>query len=323
MARAHGVYAEVRSIVVAVAAIGAIAVIGLARDVVLEWTDASRTATVLRVAVTREVFADAVASIGGPRVDMLPLLAIDGAASAGGRIDEYVRRTADMIITGGPFVDAEVLREIIHRRDQHARLVDAGAGMPETFGDQSSTADGDKRPSPDHYFWLDADAAITMAGTIRNALIAEDPDHADEYRERALQYIVGIREADAASSRMFGVCRTRAFVEGGGPHFSHLARRYNLLYYAVNELPSGEIPPLAGYAAVTGNRDLRYIFYDDRTDARLAESIARISGASLLPLSSGASAHAKGGRSFSLAASMRENAERLKIGMECRSGRGE
>ena len=128
MARAHGFYSEVRSIVLAIAAIGAIALIGLIHDATIGWMSTRRTAAVLRVAVTRDVFADAAASIGGSRVVVLPLVDIDDADPPRRLINEYVRRTADVLISGGPFVDAEISQEIDHRRDQHARIVDASAG---------------------------------------------------------------------------------------------------------------------------------------------------------------------------------------------------
>ena len=166
---------------------------------------------------------------------------------------------------------------------------------------------------------MDADNAVRMSETIRDSLASADPAHAEAYRENALDYVSKIREADAAYARSLRVCNARVFIEGGDPHVSYLAHRHNLLYYAVRPLPSGDIPPLAGYAAVTGHHELQYVFRDSAEDPRLAESIARLSNASLLPLESGSSMFT-GGESaqFSLPEILRFDLDQLVRGMDCR-----
>jgi zinc transport system substrate-binding protein len=310
--RRHGMSAHLHSLVIGGAAILAIAAIGVAHDYVISKWPQRKTVSILRVAVTRAAFADAVREIGRSRVEILPL------APYGNQIDDFALRTSDLLIVGGSNTDADITVALSDGLGQRGTVVDASGGTHPVAGSPGFSPPSTASIQPDANFWMDADNAVRMAEVIRDALISADSEHAEAYRENTLDYISGIREADAAYARDLHVCNVRVFVEGGDPHVSYLARRHNLLYFAVRPLPSGESPQLAAYADVAGRHDLGYVFRDSVEDPRIAESVARLSGASLLTLESGSAMDAQSIASFSLVQAMHSNLAALVRGMECR-----
>ena len=115
--------AHLHSVLIGGAAIATIAVIGVARDFAVSKWPSGKTPSILRVAVTRSAFADAVREIGGSRVEVIPL------APFGNQIDDFALRTSDLLVIGGPETDADISIALSGGLNQRGAVVDASRGV--------------------------------------------------------------------------------------------------------------------------------------------------------------------------------------------------
>jgi len=118
------------------------------------------------------------------------------------------------------------------------------------------------------------------------------------------------------------VCDKRIFLHGGHFAFGYLANRYGLRYesaYAVSADAEPSPAKIANLISRMRAHGLRYIFTEELGEPRVADTIARETGARILMLHG---AHnisrddlASGATFFSL---MERNLGNLRIGMQCR-----
>lgn len=77
------------------------------------------------------------------------------------------------------------------------------------------------------HFWLDPILAIQQVETLRDALIAADPEGADIYQENSATYIANLRQLDADFQRILGPLPSKKLVTFHDA-FPYLAKRYGL-----------------------------------------------------------------------------------------------
>jgi CBS domain-containing protein len=130
-------------------------------------------------------------------------------------------------------------------------------------------------------------------------------------------------EAEIASEekRLAVLRRKNVFIEGGHYTFGYLARRYHIRYIsAVGISPNAESRPrdLIALSKQVRQYGLKYVYSEELVSPRVAQTIARETGAQLLELNG---AHnltrdeMKQGVSF--LDLMERNLKNLKIGLEC------
>ncbi len=104
--------------------------------------------------------------------------------------------------------------------------------------------------------------------------------------------------------------------------FAYLANRYGLKYYSVYNVSADSEPePQKILALIQQIKEAKapYIYSEDLINPRLAETIAKETGASLLKLNNGhAISKAEISRGVSFLSLMEENLINLKKGMQCR-----
>lgn len=174
----------------------------------------------------------------------------------------------------------------------------------------------------DPHLWLDFGNARIMVDNILAGFIARDPRNSDFYTANAGAYKSKLAELDNRYRSGLATCGKRIFLHGGHFAFGYLANRYGLHYesaYAVGadaEPSPGKIARLISQIRANG---LQYIYTEELVEPRVADVIARETGAGILKLHG---AHnisrdelAAGVTFFSL---MEANLNNLKIGLECR-----
>ncbi|MRR06676.1 MAG: zinc-binding protein [Deltaproteobacteria bacterium] len=188
--------------------------------------------------------------------------------------------------------------DVEHRHDEHS-----GEGM-------------------DPHIWLDFANAQIMIDTILSALIDKDPAQRAYYTANAEAYKGKLQELDDRYRSELSRCAKRIFLHGGHFAFGYLANRYGLRYesaYAVSANAEPSPAKIARLIRQIKKNDLHNIYTEELVEPRIADTISRETGATVLKLHG---AHniskedlATGATFLSL---MEKNLKNLKIGLQCR-----
>jgi zinc transport system substrate-binding protein len=161
-----------------------------------------------------------------------------------------------------------------------------------------------------------------MVDTIRDGLIRKDPSNRNYYRQRAGDLKAGLLAMDAKYETMLATCRTKELMSGGHSAFGYLTTRYGLHYTsAYGFSPSAEPSPqdLIRLSKLGRKHGIRYLFHEELIEPRVAEAIAKESGAHLILLHG---AHNITKTDFEQGVTflqlMERNYEALRRGLECR-----
>ncbi|MBM4137619.1 MAG: zinc-binding protein, partial [Nitrospira sp.] len=180
----------------------------------------------------------------------------------------------------------------------------------------------DSKHGFDPHVWLDLSNAQKMVDTIRDGFITKDPAHKDHYSQNAGGYKTRLYELDKRFSDSFVTCKKDVFIHGGHFAFGYFAKRYNLKYLSAYKgfSPDAEPTPLnlIELSKKLNQNNVEYIYYEELIMPRVAETIARETGARLLMLHAAHNVTSdemdKGVTFLSI---MEQNLRNLKIGLQC------
>jgi zinc transport system substrate-binding protein len=226
---------------------------------------------------------------------------------------------ADVFIYTGKFMEpwAEgIIKAFAHK---NLIVVDASRGtkmIPGVFHDKDEPAG-----SLDPHIWLDFDNARTMVRNIVQAFQEKDSAHKGFYQQKADDYSNRLDELDSAFKTVLTACRNREIVYGGHYAFGYLAHRYGLKYLAAQGISPDAEPTAKDLARLVEQikRDrVKYIFYEELTSPKIAETIAAETGAKMLMLNA---AHNLSRDQFEQGISffriLKTDLDNLKVGLEC------
>ncbi len=138
----------------------------------------------------------------------------------------------------------------------------------------------------DPHVWLDPILARQQVVEIRDALINIDSAHAEEYEENAAGYIRVLNALDA-DYKTLKLCELNTIVTSHDA-FGYIAARYEFEILPISGFsPDAEPSPrdIAELINLIKAESIPYIFFESLVSPRLAETIARETGAGLLELS--------------------------------------
>jgi zinc transport system substrate-binding protein len=227
---------------------------------------------------------------------------------------------ADVFIYTGRFMEPwaeDIIKGVINKK---LIVVDASKGttmIPAVSPDKEEPAG-----ALDPHIWLDFDNAKIMAKNIAEALEAKDPADKAFFRQKAADYNKQLTELDASFRTALSTCKNREIVYGGHYAFGYLAKRYGLKYLAAQGVSPDAEPTardLARLVEQIKKDHITYVFYEELTSPKIAETIAGETHAKLLLLNA---AHNLSKDQFERGVSFFEilhaDLENLKIGLECR-----
>jgi zinc transport system substrate-binding protein len=191
---------------------------------------------------------------------------------------------------------------------------------PGSDGEQERMAD-EVMNRVDPHIWLDFNNAIKITNRIAAELKNLDPANAEAYERRRQAFESELLHLDSAYAETLRTCRTRTFVQGGHRSFGYLARRYNLDYLAAIGF-GGDTEPtvkdLLDLINIVREKGIRYIYSEELTSPRYAETLGRETGTTILLLNA---AHNLSRNDFEMGVTftdiMRANLEKLAQGLEC------
>ncbi|MCC6502672.1 MAG: zinc ABC transporter substrate-binding protein [Deltaproteobacteria bacterium] len=138
----------------------------------------------------------------------------------------------------------------------------------------------------DPHIWLDPLMAAEQTSLIGEALEAADPTNAASYRALSREYSDKLKALHEEFSAGLSKCERRDLVVAHDA-FGYLARRYGVNIIAVTGVFSGEDPSprrIAEITKIVRERSIRYIFFEPLTSPKIAETIARETGAKVLEI---------------------------------------
>jgi zinc transport system substrate-binding protein len=211
-------------------------------------------------------------------------------------------------------VDASTGITLMEGEDKHH---DHGHGKGEKHGKESN----DHHGKIDPHLWLDFANAQKIVDNILAALITRDPAGKDMYTQNAEAYKAKLVDLDRRYKETFLTCKKNIFIHGGHFAFNYLAKRYNLVYIsAYHGSPDAEPTPkrLITLKKKMQENNIQYVYYEELIAPRVAEVLAKETGATLLKLHG---AHNISKEEFEKGVSflslMEGNLKNLKAGLEC------
>jgi len=229
---------------------------------------------------------DFVKNIGGDFVDVTLLLPPGVEAhSFEPKPSDIVRIDAsDLFVYTGKFMEPWAEDIIKGVTNKNMQSVDASIGI-----DLMKLTPGmpDEANGLDPHIWLDFDNDKKMIHTLTSALIAKDPLHTAYYHNREEDYMEKFIVLDYKYKLSLENCATKEVIYGGHYAFGYLAHRYALEYLAAQGLaPDAEPTPrdLIKLVDQVKKNNIKYVFYEELTSPKIAETIAKETNAKMLLL---------------------------------------
>ena len=201
-------------------------------------------------------------------------------------------------------------------------IVEGGKGiplMPAPQVDEHEHAH-EKGADMDPHVWLDFDNASKIAGNILAALVARDPSHRAYYEQNAAALTQELTALDQRYKETLAKCPKKVFLHGGHYAFGYLARRYGLRYISATAVNADAEPTpsrLAELVNLMRRERLSYVYTEELLSPRVAETIARETGAKVLMLRAGHNlTRDEFDRGVSFISLMEQNLQNLKTGLQ-------
>lgn len=198
-------------------------------------------------------------------------------------------------------------------------LENRGIRVVETAQGLANQPKGDTAADP--HVWLDPLLARHQAQAITQALIAADPIHASSYEVNSLALYRRFDALDTLFRTSLGNCKQHDIVTSHAA-FGYLASRYGLTQVAIQGITPDEDPSpqrLAHIAELVKEKGIQYIFFETLVSPRLADAIARETGARTIEFNPIEGLTAKqeqaGADYFSV---QEDNIRAIRIALECK-----
>lgn len=237
----------------------------------------------LRILTTfLSVYAHA-ASVAGDRAEVDILVGDDiGVHDFSPRPADMARiADADILVFNGAGIEPWLDGLVRGAGNPDLVLVDLADDMelipsPPRFGVETGESD-----EPNPHTWLDPVLAMRQVGTLRDALIAADPEGTDIYRANAERYLERLRKLDADFQRVLGPLPSKKLVTFHDA-FPYFARRYGFesLGY-ISEFPERDPSPVELAALINRIRagGVKVLFAETGYEPALLQRVAAETGA--------------------------------------------
>jgi ABC-type Zn uptake system ZnuABC Zn-binding protein ZnuA len=175
----------------------------------------------------------------------------------------------------------------------------------------------------DPHIWLDPVNAQTMVDNIAEAFAAKDPANSAFYRNNAKEYNAKLADLDRRFRETLSTAKHKTIIYGGHFAFGYFAERYGLEHVSPYDgfSPNAEPNPKAIAELIDRMKasGMKYIYYEELIDPKVARVISQETGAEL-ELLHGAHNVSKDelDKGVTYIDIMEDNLAKLKVGLECR-----
>jgi zinc transport system substrate-binding protein len=275
----------------------------------------------LQVVTTLFPLYDMAKSVGGNKTDVSLLLppGVEPHSFEPKPSDVLKINEADIFIYTGDFMEPWAADILKGTTNKNLEVVNSSSGVKflnAVFHDADEPAG-----SVDPHIWLDFSNAKIMVENIAAAFIKKDPANADYFRANMKNYKNELSNLDDEYRAALSNCKSNEIIYGGHYAFGYLADRYGLEYLAAQGISPDAEPTakdLANLVDQIKKDNIKYVFYEELTSPKIAETIANETGAELLLLNA---AHNVSRNQIEAGVSffdiLREDLDNLKTGLGC------
>lgn len=207
----------------------------------------------------------------------------------------------------------------VEHGDEHAKEGVERVSMGSMVGDEHG--DEHEHGEWDPHFWLDPVSAKSLVSAIAEALSEKFPEKSSDFAANAGKISTELDALDVAYRTSLSSCAKEEVVTSHDA-FRYLAQRYGFETHAIAGISPEEEPSpkrLTELASEVRAEGIKYIFFETLVSPKLAETLARETGASTLVFNpiEGLSAvdQAAGKNYFSV---MKDNLAALQKALECK-----
>jgi len=287
--------------------VGIIVIIGFGIFAVSNITQKSKTdSEKITVVTTLFPMYDFAKNIGQDKVDVTLLLppGVEAHAYEPKPSDITKINEADIFVYTGEFMEPWA-HDIIEGANKNAEIVDASAGIElmkeegeehehEHEGEanheeagQHEDEHGHHHGGVDPHIWLDFENAKIMAKNIADALEKADPQNTIFYQNNLKAYQAKLATLDQNYRNTLTTCKTKTIIYGGHYAFGYMAKRYGLNYVATQGFSPDSEPTAKDLISLTEQikkDNIGFIFYEELTSPKIAETLSRETSAKMLLL---------------------------------------
>ena len=152
---------------------------------------------------------------------------------------------ADVLVENGLGIEEFLSGLITNAGNSQLQQIDASEGIEvieEEHDEHEEEEHGHHHEEGDPHVWLDPVLAQQQVATIKDELIAIDPNNADSYRTNADAYIQQLQQLDNEFQQRLAPMAGCNFITFHDA-FAYLAQRYGLKQEAIVEIPEDSITP--------------------------------------------------------------------------------
>ncbi len=156
--------------------------------------------------------------------------------------DAQLLATADILVENGLGMEEFLSGLIANAGNSQLQQIDSSKGIEVIEEEHEEHGHGHHHEEGDPHVWLDPVLAQQQVATIRDGLIAIDPNNADSYRSNADAYIQQLQQLDSEFQQRLAPVAGCNFITFHDA-FAYLAQRYGLKQEAIVEIPEDSITP--------------------------------------------------------------------------------
>jgi zinc transport system substrate-binding protein len=233
---------------------------------------------------------------------------------------------ADIFLYMSPAMEPWVADLLKATRGARLEVVEASRSLPmlEVKGSREVSPQDrghGREERVDPHVWLDFSLDRKIVDTIAAAFAEKDPANARRYRVNAGSYQARLEALDREYQSSLSPCRLRQIILGGHSAYAYLARRYGLEQiplYGVS--PDAEPTPkkLTAVIHAAKTHRVKYIFFEELVNPKLARVLAEEAGLQTLVLNAGANLTREQIRQkVTFLGLMEKNLANLRKGLDC------
>jgi zinc transport system substrate-binding protein len=273
----------------------------------------------LSVVTTLFPYYDFARIIGGDKAEVSLLLppGVEPHSFEPKPSDIFKMNSADIFVYTGDFMEPwakDILAGIYNKK---ISVVRTGDIVNLLNGNEEGLSSG-----IDPHIWLDLSNSENIVDGIASAFVRKDPQNSDLYIQNAHELKNELRDLDNSFVAGLSNCRTKTLIYGGHYAFGYLVKRYGLNYLAAQGLAPDSEPTAQDLARLINElkkNNIEYVFYEELSSPKIAETISGETGAKLLLLNAAHNVtRADMNKGVSFIDIMKENLVNLKMGLECK-----
>jgi zinc transport system substrate-binding protein len=281
----------------------------------------------IKVVTTLFPLYDFTKNVGGDYVDVTLLLppGVESHSFEPKPSDILLINEADVFVYTGKYMEPWV-EDILKSVDtSKVSVLDASTGVTliKDEHEQEEDHEGDKESHEfDPHIWLDFDNAKIMVNNIKDTLIRKNQDLNNYIEEKTKKYIDVLNDLDQVYKKSLTSCESNKIIYGGHYAFGYLAKRYNLSYSSAVGLSPDAEPTAKDIALLIDQikrESIEYVFYEELSSPKIAETISKETGAMMLLLNAGHNlSKDQFSKGLSFVSIMKSNLDNLIIGLNCK-----